>query len=537
MANKYIKEVEFKLTSDESKIYKLNFKPGVNVIIGPKGGGKSTLLNIIHALNSNMKPNKNCIETIKANGFEINLLKYSNDEQILYSKSLNAYNKDNCDNLISQNDEIKTSLHETNQIKNDKERFLNSLLSNLSLMNNWFVNYFNTFININSALNSKANWTLIFQSFHVENNTKAALFKLMKNQDFNIYDKKEKINNQNLITLLTIYIDLLKQTDLNLFEKHQNVFDELINYHQFQLQNSVNNFSIVHSFNESLKRINESIEKSDDKNENVLRNRREVEEMFETLAVNLATNLAHFNFFGSGRINLHFNGESKSEFDLVLSINKEIKLSNVSDEDDEYWITPILEKILYSTSDKKTHWSNWINKSIISDKPIKSSVNANDITNKINEIFSKKIEDHIQLLADGKDYTKMSFGTRTSYGLRHKLKNFSNNIIFMDQPEDNLDNSTIFREIRVLLNKDSNKNIEQIFLVTHNGNLGALTNPSTITTCNLTEKDFEKSYVQNFDVTEKINIDENINDSPVLHYLEGGEESLIEREKTLIKKG
>lgn len=88
----------------------------------------------------------------------------------------------------------------------------------------------------------------------------------------------------------------------------------------------------------------------------------------------------------------------------------------------------------------------------------------------------------------------MSLCSRTSYGLNQKIKNFNSPIIFLDQPEDNLDNYTIYNDLLSLINDNK---IDQIFLVTHNSNLGALSKPKTITTCNLTKNNFEKSYFQN----------------------------------------
>ena len=126
----------------------------------------------------------------------------------------------------------------------------------------------------------------------------------------------------------------------------------------------------------------------------------------------------------------------------------------------------------------------------------------------------------------------MSLGTRTSYGIKQKINKFKEPILFLDQPEDNLDNYTIFNELIKVFNHN-----KQFFMVTHNSNFGTLTDPKTITTCSLNKNESYKSYIQETNILEEIFIpsEQNIKDSPVRHYLEGGNDSLYKRYQKLKK--
>jgi ABC-type lipoprotein export system ATPase subunit len=50
----YIKKLSI-LNESTNQYINLQFKEGTNIIIGPKGGGKSTLLSLIYALHTKTK--------------------------------------------------------------------------------------------------------------------------------------------------------------------------------------------------------------------------------------------------------------------------------------------------------------------------------------------------------------------------------------------------------------------------------------------------------------------------------------------------
>ena len=81
-----IKEIIFKNTKDFSaKSISLSLAPNVNVIIGPKGGGKSTLFDLIAGLKNNYI-SENVIKALESYHLKFEkAIKYSNEE-ILFSQ-------------------------------------------------------------------------------------------------------------------------------------------------------------------------------------------------------------------------------------------------------------------------------------------------------------------------------------------------------------------------------------------------------------------------------------------------------------------
>ena len=105
--------------------------------------------------------------------------------------------------------------------------------------------------------------------------------------------------------------------------------------------------------------------------------------------------------------------------------------------------------------------------------------------------------------------------------MKYKFNRSLNQDLFLDQQEDNLDNNTIATEVLDLIKE---KKDQQVFIVTHNANIGILTNPSQIIVANLNNE--EEPY--------KIsNILEIINEESA-NYLEGGKEYLEKRYNKII---
>lgn len=543
---KYIKEVKFSLIENKNQVYKLSFNKGVNVIIGPKGGGKSTLLNVIHAIHNGMQPEKRYRDTIKEFGFEIENITYSDGESKTF-RNLNKYNKEFCFDLVKQDDNLKTKLDENKEIENDIENFIEEILfDKINCLAKLFQKYFYTFVKIKSIQNYRINWNLLSTSLLTDKFLTIELNELLKHNDDSNLNEQLKIN-RNLLVINKVYSDYIQYNivDNELINAKKNLYIKIIEelkkiyeFHEKELRNIASKKAVGKSLNWIHKKFNDDLKNSEDIIKKSKAEQNRIKGFFQECSTELATNVAYFNFLTSGEINLVLKGSQLSEYEIELFIDKKLKLKNAVNEQNDSFSSLVFDKVLYTPSDKKTFWINWIKKSYFSNNnALKKNVNLDDLFNIIKDILVNECKTHIELRAEGKDYKKMSLGTKTSFGLKQKIKRFDSNIIFLDQPEDNLDNYTIYNDILKLLSGNkSNQKIEQIFLITHNGNLGALTNPATITTCKLTPNDFENSYIQNQTLNTKIQIDENILDSPVLHYLEGGQESLVEREKILINK-
>jgi ABC-type taurine transport system ATPase subunit len=124
---------------------------------------------------------------------------------------------------------------------------------------------------------------------------------------------------------------------------------------------------------------------------------------------------------------------------------------------------------------------------------------------------------------DGKIYKNLSAGQKSIFGIEYKFRNAEKKTMFLDQPEDNLDNNTIATKILKLIKT----NHQQYFIVTHNANIGILTNPTKVIVADIDNKNFNDKY--------KIQDPKNIKNNPKAFYLEGGY-SYLESRFNIIKK-
>ena len=138
---------------------------------------------------------------------------------------------------------------------------------------------------------------------------------------------------------------------------------------------------------------------------------------------------------------------------------------------------------------------------------------------KLYKILANKIKDTVVVYANGVVYDNLSLGQKSIYGIKYKFINSKDEILFLDQPEDNLDNNTIAVNILDMINSKQ----QQVFIVTHNANIGILTNPSKIIVADLNNS--SNQYYEG-----KIVRDEN-GDTEISKYLEGGFSFLESRYK------
>jgi ABC-type bacteriocin/lantibiotic exporter with double-glycine peptidase domain len=114
--------------------------------------------------------------------------------------------------------------------------------------------------------------------------------------------------------------------------------------------------------------------------------------------------------------------------------------------------------------------------------------------------------------------TKHSLGQRSSALIIFILTQQDNDIIVIDQPEDDLDNQTIYNEVIKELIKLKNKT--QFIFATHNANIPVLGDCEQIVVCDYEENkiNIELGSIDNHDIQEKI-----------INIMEGGEEAFDKR--------
>lgn len=509
----------------------LKFHKGMNIIIGSKGGGKSTLLTLIHYVHNKVKLPNDLIKLLKNYHLKIKYLEYSNGEKVYFENLENQWKTEFTD-IVKQDDKTKNALSEEERIKKDKDEFIKAILDKHLKWLFWLINEYVGTLNDLWKLRDhyQLHWSLI-SHFNNKNEMLSNIkYQFINSREFDDHILAEKINMKALFDL---YLYKLKRKNPEQYNLYKNMLDDLSKFHTEDLDLVANQ----KYFNLIYKKISNEVRNQLTQSSNILTNittfKHDAKHMFEEIATILAHNKIIFTKLIDPSLCLNIDEYQKTHYDMEYTMNDQIYLNDI-DENGDYdnaIMMQILEKILYKPKKKINHWVHWLSNNIAKQKNL---ISENKIKDSMRNILEKELYDHVKLIANGKDYNKMSLGTRTSFGIKQKIKRFKDNILFLDQPEDNLDNYTIFNELIKIFDEH-----KQFFMVTHNSNFGTLTNPQTITTCTLNENDPNNSYLQNFNILDEINInvDNIINDSPVRHYLEGGMESLTTRYHKLNKKG
>jgi len=136
----------------------------------------------------------------------------------------------------------------------------------------------------------------------------------------------------------------------------------------------------------------------------------------------------------------------------------------------------------------------------------------------LSSLLTFKVPNKIEIFYNGKELTKHSLGQRSSALIIFILTQQDNDIIVIDQPEDDLDNQTIYKEVIKELIKLKNKT--QFIFATHNANIPVLGDCEQIVVCDYAENKIntELGSIDNHDIQEKI-----------INIMEGGEEAFDKR--------
>ena len=536
-----IKQVIFKKTNSfNAQPIVLNFDKNINVIIGPKGGGKSTLFDLLAGLKNNYIADS----VIKAlEGYNLKFekaIKFSNEE-ILFSQLSKKKNKEKIsdyeerNDVIYQDDIIKKDLTSAKDIEDQKFQYIKKQVYQSESVVDFILklkNLYNSMNFLNSmAENNDINWSNTFRMSEL----KADQDKLM------LLTKLDYKNNQIKSTIneeVNEYKSFIKSTEefkskLKRIEKlDKNLIIENEQFNQEINTLTTNTYGDIDKLKEKLldrKKQLENIAKATDifafsykkvidniKNENYSTSGLKSYEIaaknhFKNFAKNIFNLIKDFEKLISEDIYLDIKNDENQKTPLRFKIDKDIKLSDESK-------TEILKIIFHSPGSSRDDVDKWL-----------KSLSKNGIKEfneeKIKNCIAREIKENTQIMVDfgkeEKDYNSLSLGQKSIYGLKYKFNRSLNQDLFLDQPEDNLDNNTIATEVLDLIKE---KKDQQVFIVTHNANIGILTNPSQIIVANLNNE--EEPY--------KIsNILEIINEESA-NYLEGGKEYLEKRYNKII---
>ena len=533
-----IKKIYLKKTNtlDENEgLIELNFSDQVNIIVGPKGGGKSTLFDLLASISKGYISN-DVIEALAAFDLQfIKAIKYNGDEEInekqLIRKTLKAKQEDfiNRNDVIFQDDPIKKNINTSKEIEKNKEKYLHSIIQTnpdvISSLYQKFKKFYDAIQAIISYEDVDINWTDTFKLKKIDEDAN-----LLISLNYNPRDIIAKINSE--INAMKSIIDCCEKS-----------------VNEFVLQHSNNNFNEIYKdeeflnkFNEQTKKIIEEIQilkklvilkekkhakikkiidcfakaynnqvdeikKNNSDQQRLLSFQKKAKSHFEEMARKFFELKKSFNAICSEPMSIYFNDlKNPPKGMLEYRMKQEIVLT------DEV-ITKLLKIILKVPTSFKSLYK-WVEDN-------NNDKKKNFDNEKLNEKLVKELVNYVDVYADGKLYDKMSFGQKSIYGINYKYKLSINDILFLDQPEDNLDNETIAKNILDLINRKNN----QVFIVTHNANIGILSNPKTIIIADLNNK--QSPYCEGYLVQS------NNNDTEACLFLEGGTNFLEQRYKII----
>lgn len=160
---------------------------------------------------------------------------------------------------------------------------------------------------------------------------------------------------------------------------------------------------------------------------------------------------------------------------------------------------------------------------IINSSTVKSSFET-EFFNNLKEIITYQVPNKYSIMYKGKDISTLSLGQRASAMILFILGQKDNNVIIIDQPEDDLDNQTIYEEvIKILI---SLKPEMQFIFATHNANIPVLGDSEMVHYCSALEVD-NNSHINVYSGS----IDNSIIQNTIVDVMEGGKEAFKRRKE------
>lgn len=516
--------------------------PHINVIIGPKGGGKSTLFDLLVGLK------QNCIYKNVKDAFSEFDLRFekailANNEVINASQLKEIKTKDekkkhyeNRFDVIYQDDPIKKNLTNFSEIQKNKLEYLKQQIQHSADVNQ-LINDLKKLYQSMNKLNgfnqaNHINWSTTFMmkdlvsddrlkiitnltynnsdlKFNIENELKE-IDKINKEVQANLHTINQTKRNANLNFNQVIqepdFIDKLEKSLTKIEVENKNLL-VILNERKLKLEKIL---KVSNLFMQSYRFVIETIKKNRFNSSGL--------ESYQSDAIN------HFQNLATEVVNL------KKLFENCLNQERILKIENIANQtgsltyyiEDQIEITKddltskLLKIIFHSAGASREDIVKWLK--ALNEKGIKE-FDEEKLYKKLAEI----LVDYVKVLVDGnRDYETLSLGQRSIYGLKYKFNQSINEDLFLDQPEDNLDNNTVANEILDLL---AQKKEQQVFIVTHNANIGILSNPNRVIIADLANS---QSPYQSIDLIAEMN-DQSVN------YLEGGKKYLEKRFRKIME--
>ncbi|MEA3446223.1 MAG: histidinol-phosphatase [Bacteroidota bacterium] len=212
------------------------------------------------------------------------------------------------------------------------------------------------------------------------------------------------------------------------------------------------------------------------------------------------------------KINVNFKG-NKDDFKAYLKEN--IRGSNIN--------YSKIETISNNYNDLISVYNDlWVEKS-----NIKSSLSDNQLhtfkeyfDSNIGAFLTYRIPDKFQIIYKRRSLNEHSLGQRASALIIFLLTLKDSDLIIIDQPEDDLDNQTIYNDVIKVLKEL--KNSSQFIFATHNPNIPVLGDCEQIVSCSYDSKIIETNFGS---------IDEETIRKDIVNIMEGGKEAFNNRKR------
>lgn len=538
---------------NNNETYDINLNSQVNVIVGEKGSGKSTLLLILAEAIVNKKLFKNeyewfnekakfLVDSINIDNAEIK----TQDFSYIFDSESKQNSKDagileiqkNLSGYISQNDSRKNSLDSSEYVEKQKSNCIDNFTEKIyydqdqkmlkqlddfrlleDLLNEYrrerdrqiaLSNVFNQSFNLNEG-STKNIATIDYDS----SNEIKKIKELLKS----IEETKEKIYSTNLVVnnLLAQFeqssslLQISNEQLLDIQQRTENVILQnnlfLEYYNQYNL--------VVSKDKKTLECFKLSFTNA---------KRAYLEELSNTLKIQNDNEQLLEHFSNLGRIMKKINRQYNSIIEKEIILNWTLEETDKKNKNIKYKI----ESFVLSDDEKNLILNKWLG-STNKSKTIADVFNGNIKDNfDIKKMIKTLIKDKIKIYAGDEEYKNLSMGQKTLFGITHAIDTLNNvpneQYLLLDQIEDNLDNKTIYEKIVPMLQEQIKKG-KQIFVVTHNPNIGTLIKGNIITT-DIFNTNLNKKFVVNEIIREDNEID-----TPQSLYLEGSMKALYERLK------
>ncbi|MEX1816840.1 hypothetical protein [Metamycoplasma hominis] len=538
---------------NNNETYDINLNSQVNVIVGEKGSGKSTLLLVLAEAIVNKKLFKNeyewfnekakfLVDSINIDNTEIKTQDFSyifDSENKQNSKDAGILEiQKNLSGYISQNDSRKNSLDSSEYVEKQKSNCIDNFTEKIyydqdqkmlkqlddfrlleDLLNEYrherdrqiaLSNVFNQSFNLNEG-STKNIATIDYDS----SNEIKKIKELLKS----IEETREKIYSTNLVVnnLLAQFeqssslLQISKEQLLDIQQRTENVILQnnlfLEYYNQYNL--------VVSKDKKTLECFKLSFTNA---------KRAYLEELSNTLKIQNDNEQLLEHFSNLGRIMKKINRQYNSIIEKEIILNWTLEETDKKNKNIKYKI----ESFALSEEEKNLILNKWLG-STNKSNTIADVLNGNIKDNfDIKKMIKSLIKDKIKIYAGDEEYKNLSMGQKTLFGITHAIDTLNNvpneQYLLLDQIEDNLDNKTIYEKIVPMLQEQIKKG-KQIFIVTHNPNIGTLIKGNIITT-DIFNTNLNKKFVVNEIIREDNEID-----TPQSLYLEGSMKALYERLK------